>query len=133
MKSKIILFMLVLILIGTTIFSLNLYNHKGEVKITLCDEVQEGMIFVTKINGSVLNGNLTEDEPIDITKLDKLNIGDKIRITHAEGVIIKDSMLTTGKGFYIFGLATGDLNLYLVVDGNIEVTYSASDGTNPNS
>lgn len=133
MKSKIILFILVLILIGTTIFSLNLYNHKGEVTITLCNEVQEGMIFVTKMNGSILDLNLTEGETIDITKLDKLNIGDKIRITAAEGVEIKDTILTTGDGFYIYGLATGDLNMYLVVDGNIEVTYTASDGTNPNS
>lgn len=131
-KSMAFIVILYIIICTVTITSIAvLCNNETSKKITLCEELQNDMVYVTRYDNNNKDGIFKEKEKIDLTKLSSLKLGERISLTFSDDieVHIMNPYSSGGgyRGFIITGLVHDDFDYYYVVD-NIEIVFIKNGG-----
>ena len=134
-KSMAFIAILYIVICVITVTSIAvLCNNETSKKITLCEELQNNMIYVTTYNSNIKDGIFKEKETIDLTKLSSLKLGKRISLTFSDDieVHIMNPYSSGGgyRGFIITGLVHDDFDYYYVVD-NIEIVFIKNGGIGP--
>lgn len=134
-KSMAFIVILYIIICTVTITSIAiLCNNETSKKITLCEELQNDMVYVTRYDNNNKDGIFKEKEKIDLTKLSSLKLGERISLTFSDDieVHIMNPYSSGGgyRGFIITGLVHDDFDYYYVVD-NIEIVFIKNGGIGP--